>query len=116
MSAVTLESVCGMSGLGDGSTVQQVRLLQPGTNTGVVPRVRPADQAARTATTTDWNNVAPSIGVAWQPNVQGGFLRTILGDPEQATLRGGYSESFERQGLAAFTGIYGAQPGQHAAH
>ena len=48
---------------------------------------------------TDWNNFAPNVGVAWRPNVQGGFLRTLLGDPEQATLRGGYSVAYERQGM-----------------
>ena len=91
--------------------VQQVRLLQPRRNTGVVPRVRCSSPRATNGYETDWNNVAPSISVAWQPNVQGGFLRTLLGDPDQATLRGGYSESFERQGLAAFTGLYGGNPG-----
>ena len=55
--------------------------------------------------------MAPSISLAWRPNVQSGFLRTLLGDPEQATLRGGYSQSYERQGLAVFTGLYGGNPG-----
>ena len=36
---------------------------------------------------------------------------TLLGDPEQATMRGGYSEAFERQGIGGFTGIYGPNPG-----
>ena len=35
----------------------------------------------------------------------------LLGDPEQATIRGGYSEAFERQGIGGFTGIYGPNPG-----
>ena len=58
---------------------------------------------------TDWNNVAPNVGVAWRPNVQSGFLRTLLGDPEQATLRGGYSVAYERQGFGVFTGVYRRQ-------
>ena len=39
----------------------------------------------------DKNNFAPLVGVAWQPNVEGGWLRTILGDPGFATLRGSYT-------------------------
>ena len=31
---------------------------------------------------TDWNNVAPSASIAWRPDVQSGFMRAILGDPE----------------------------------
>ena len=30
---------------------------------------------------TDWNNLAPNIGVAWRPDVETGWLRTLLGDP-----------------------------------
>ena len=60
---------------------------------------------------TDWNNLAPNVGVAWRPNVQSGWLRTILGDPEQATLRGGYSVAYNREGFAVYTGQYGANPG-----
>ena len=29
---------------------------------------------------SDWNNLAPNVGVAWRPNVQDGWLRSILGD------------------------------------
>ena len=35
----------------------------------------------------------------------------MLGDSEHATLRGGYAESFERQGIGGFTGVYGLNPG-----
>ncbi len=60
---------------------------------------------------TDWNNFAPNVGVAWLPHVQSGFLRKILGDPEQATLRAGYSVNYAREGMARFTGVFGANPG-----
>ena len=36
--------------------------------------------------TTDKNNFAPNVGIAWRPNVQEGWLRRILGDPEMATV------------------------------
>ena len=60
---------------------------------------------------TDWNNVAPNVGVAWRPNVQGGFLRKILGDPEQATLRAGYSVDYAAKAWPASPASYGANPG-----
>ena len=60
---------------------------------------------------TDLNNFAPSASIAWRPDVQSGFLRALLGDPNQATVRAGYSEAYERQGLTVFTGLYGGNRG-----
>ena len=110
MSTVTMESVCGMSGLGGGGTYDKCNFYSPGTNTGVVPEFVQYGSGVK-GYDTDWNNIGPAVGVAWRPNVENGWLRTLLGDPEQATLRAGYSESFERQGLGSITGIYGTNPG-----
>ncbi len=55
--------------------------------------------------------MAPNVSVAWRPDVDSGFLRAILGDPDQATLRAGYSIAYERQGMGIFTGQFGANPG-----
>ncbi len=60
---------------------------------------------------TDWNNVAPKSAWRGGPSVESGFLRTLLGDPEQATLRAGYSVAYERQGLGVFTGVVRRNPG-----
>jgi hypothetical protein len=62
---------------------------------------------------TDWNNIAPNVGVAWRPNVQNGWLRTMLGDPEQATVRAGYSVTFDKPSMGDFTGLYGNNPGRN---
>ena len=111
MSAVTMADFCGPSGLGDGGTYSRCNFLAPGTSTGgVVPEFKQLTSGTN-GYKTDWNNLAPTAGVAWRPNVQEGWLRRVLGDPEQATLRGGYSMAFERQGLGVFTGIFGANPG-----
>lgn len=110
LTAASLESVCGISGLGSGSTFDKCNFFDTSANIGIVPQYVQLTKGTN-GYKTDWDNVGPSIGVAWKPNVQGGFLRPILGDPEQATLRGGYSESFERQGLSSFTGLYGSNPG-----
>ena len=60
---------------------------------------------------TDWNNVAPNVGVAWRPNVQTGFLRRLLGDPDQATVRAGYAVSYSLERLDRFSALYGDNPG-----
>jgi hypothetical protein len=61
---------------------------------------------------TDFNNFAPNVGVAWRPNVQNGFMRTFLGDPEIATINAGYTRSFNRERLDSFLNIYNGNPGQ----
>jgi hypothetical protein len=108
-STLTLESVCGISGLGDGSTFNKCDFFGK-RNTGAITEFIQLTKGSN-GYNTDWNNLAPSLSIAWRPNVQDGFLRRILGDPEMATLRAGYSVAYERQGLSAFTGLYGSNPG-----
>ncbi len=110
MSSVTLESICGMSGLGDGSLYNKCNFLSPGASGGVTPEFIQLKKGTE-GYKTDWNNLAPSVSVAWRPNVQNGFMRTLLGDPEQATLRGGWSVAYERQGMGILTGVFGNNPG-----
>jgi len=109
MSAVEFPSICGMSGLGDGGTFSKCDFFGR-RDVGLVPEYVQLTSGTK-GYNIDWNNIAPTISVAWRPNVQEGFLRAILGDPEQATLRAGFSESFERQGMSTFTGQYGSNPG-----
>jgi hypothetical protein len=110
MSAATLADVCGVSGLGDGGLYSSCRFFTPGASGGKVPQFIQLTSGTA-GYNIDWNNVAPNVGVAWRPYVETGWLRAILGDPEQATVRGGYSVAFERQGFAAFTGVFGNNPG-----
>jgi hypothetical protein len=110
MSTVTMADFCGISGLGDGGTYSRCNFFSPGASGGVVPSFKQLTTGTL-GYETDWNNFAPSAGVAWRPNVQSGFMRTLLGDPEQATLRAGYSIAYERQGMGVFTGTFGANPG-----
>ena len=102
--------LCGRSGLGDGPGGRGCNLFKPGTLTGTVPQYVQYD-SGNPGYDTDWNNFAPNVGVAWRPNVQGGWLRTLLGDPEQATIRAGYSLAFMRERMDRFTGLYSANPG-----
>ena len=111
-SAATLADLCGVSGIGSGPDGRQCNLFQPGTlaGTGVVPQYTAFDNN-NPGMKTKWGNFAPNIGVAWLPRVEDGWLRPILGDPEMATVRAGYSVSFNRERMDRFTGIYGNNPG-----
>jgi hypothetical protein len=110
MSAATMESVCGRSGLGDGGLYGKCNFLAPGASGGIAPQYILLEKGAD-GYKTDLNNVAPSASIAWRPDVKSGFLRKVLGDPNQATLRAGYSEAYDRQGLTRFTDLYGGNRG-----
>jgi hypothetical protein len=109
MAAVTMDSICGTSGLGAGGIYSRCNFLSPGAR-GVAPEFILLEKGTQ-GFKTDRNNFAPSGSIAWRPNVQSGFLRRILGDPDQATLRAGYSEAYDRQGLNRFTNLYGGNRG-----
>jgi hypothetical protein len=111
MSRVGMADMCGVSGVGPGTTLyNKCNFLAPGSTGGVIPQFTQLTKGTQ-GYDTDWNNLAPTAGIAWRPNVQDGWLRTLLGDPEQATFRGGYSIAYERQGLSEWTGTFGANPG-----
>jgi len=98
----TYEGLWGVSGVGN--------LFKPGTLTGSVTQFTRFPKGTR-AYDTDWNNIGPSIGVAWSPNIKGGFLRRLAGDPGQMVLRGGYSIAFVREGSDVFNAVIGGNPG-----
>ena len=110
MTTASLADICGRSGIGQGGIYNACNFYAPGSSGGKVPEFSQFTSGTR-GYNTDWNNIAPNVGFAWRPSVETGWLRTVLGDPEQATVRGGYSEAFERQGIGGFTGIYGPNPG-----
>ncbi|MGQ0734633.1 MAG: TonB-dependent receptor domain-containing protein [Acidobacteriota bacterium] len=110
MTTASLADICGVSGIGRGGIYTACNFYAPGAHGGKVPAFAQFTSGTR-GYNTDWNNIAPNVGVAWRPNAQSGWLRRLLGDPEQATLRGGYSVAYERQGIGGFTGIYGPNPG-----
>jgi len=109
-SMARLDDICGISGLGDGPGGRGCNLFNPQASGGKLPEYVRYDRG-NPGYNTDYNNFAPNVGVAWRPNVQGGFLRTLLGDPEQATLRAGFSVAYNRQGMEDFMGVYASNPG-----
>jgi hypothetical protein len=112
-STATMADLCGVSGLGSGPGGRACNLFQPSTlagGAGFVPSYT-AFEPGTSGYDTDWNNIAPNVGVAWRPNVETGFLRALLGDPEQATVRAGYSVSYSLERIDRFTALYGDNPG-----
>jgi hypothetical protein len=108
----SLPDLCGISGVGTGPGGRQCNLFKPGSIPA--PDMRPQYvqyNPGNPGYRTDWNNVAPNLGVAWRPSVQTGWLSRLLGDPDQATLRAGYSVSYNRPRMDEFTGLFGGNPG-----
>jgi hypothetical protein len=96
------EDVFGVSGVGN--------LFKPGTLTGKYPEFYQLQEGERVYP-MDWNNIAPSVGFAWQPDPSGTKLRWLLGEDGDLSVRGGYSRSFTRLGLNDFTTETSNNPG-----
>ena len=107
MSTSFYADACGISGIGADGVC---RFFQPGASGGVTPTYVQYS-ASQPGYNTDWNNFGPNLGIAWRPNVQSGVLRQILGDPELATVRAGFSVTFSREGMGVPLGQFGANPG-----
>ena len=108
----TFEDLCGISGRGNGPGGRECNLFNPGVfNAGGRTPVYELYSAGDPGYNTDYDNFAPNIGVAWQPNVQQGWLRTLLGDPAGATVRASYGVSYTSEGLSFYTGVYNSNPG-----
>jgi hypothetical protein len=106
-------ALCGVSGLGDGggAGTPGCNMFMPGTLTGAIPQYVQFEPGA-TAYASDFNNLAPNIGIAWRPQVQQGFWRTLLGDPDQATIRTAFSVGFNHNTLGDYTDVFTANPGR----
>jgi hypothetical protein len=109
---VTPEYLCGPSGFGTGPGGRFCNMFNPGVlnNPGVVPQFTKYEPNSK-GYSVDYNNFAPNVGVSWRPNVQDGWLRSLLGDPEQATISSGFSRSFNRERIDRFLSVYGGNPG-----
>jgi len=99
----SVEDLWGVSGVGN--------LFSPGTLTGKRPEFTTFKKGTR-AFEVDKNNFAPSLGLAWVPNVKGGILGRILGRGDSdSVLRAGYALAYNRGGMSDFSDVYGANPG-----
>ena len=108
----SIEDACGISGPGDGPGGRQCNFFNPGVfNPGGRAPIYELFEAGAVGYKTDYDNFAPNLGVAWQPEVQNGWLRQIMGDPATSTIRASYGVSYNSEGLAFYRDIYNALPG-----
>jgi hypothetical protein len=110
-----MKDVCGISGIGSGPVGRQCNMFKPGffgnpsfTASTFVPL-----SAETKGYSLDTNNFGPSVGINWRPMVQGGLARKILGDPEQATVSGGYTRTFNFERFDRFLTVYVGNPGSN---
>jgi hypothetical protein len=107
-----VDDVCGPSGRGTGPGGRFCNMFNPGSlnNPNVIPQFT-RYEAGNKGYSVDYNNFAPNIGISWRPNVQSGWMRGLLGDPEVATISSGFSRSYNRERVDRFLTVYGSNPG-----
>jgi hypothetical protein len=80
-------------------------VFQPGVLNGVAD---PQIQLRPKPYKGDFNNPAPNVGIAWNPDKPDGFLGRLLG---KAVYRGNFGISYYDEGLIAFESAAGNGPG-----
>ena len=110
-SRATIEDICGISGVGNGVGGRGCNLFMPGSSSGQLTPSFDRFEPGTPAHKTNWLDFAPNAGIAWRPDVQGGWLRRLLGDPEQATVRAGYGLSYNQERIDRFTANAGSNSG-----
>jgi hypothetical protein len=107
-STATVESFCGRSGTNPDTFCN---LFQAGNLPGA--RTTFINFGAGTpAYETDYDNWAPSVGVAWTLSGSSGLLGTLFGRNEaDSVLRAGFTRAFSREGMANFSNQFGGNPG-----
>jgi hypothetical protein len=94
----------------------QIQTIVPGEQSAVYPNainglVVPGDPGIpSTLAPSQWHNFAPRIGLAYAPNFDNGFLRTLLGGPGKSSIRASYGMFYTAfPGLSAGI-MYGVPP------
>ncbi len=82
-------------------------LFKPGTLTGS-PTSLVLFNEGSSAYDTRYDSFAPSIGVTYSPNFDGGFMKTLFGESGRTVLRGGFSVAYVREGVNTFQSLYAA--------
>jgi hypothetical protein len=109
-STIKQEDLCGVSGMGDGIGGRFCNIFTKNQTGKVIPQYYPFTPGTQ-AFNPNYFNLGYNGGVAWRPNVESGFLRALLGDPQQATIRAGYSMTYNVERFDRFTANAGANPG-----
>jgi Carboxypeptidase regulatory-like domain/TonB-dependent Receptor Plug Domain len=101
-----IANICGVSGV---AADDRCNLFQPGVTPGIHPVYQQLVKGSRPYN-VDYNNIAPSAGVAWTPQARPGFLGKLMGAGD-FVVRAGYTRGFSRSGLSDFTGPLNTNPG-----
>ena len=96
-----ISDVFGVSGLNN--------LFKPGTLTGSIPSLQLNN--GRSWYNTDMHDFAPSIGLAWQPNISIPLLRNVFPGSGKTVFRAGYGITYTREGFNNFDSIAYGNPG-----
>ena len=113
-SLATIEDICGISGLGNGPGGRAATSsTRARSRAQLIPDLRSASTQGTPAYKTNWYRLRANVGVAWRPDVQDGCLRTLLGDPEQATFRAGYAHELQPGAHRPLHGQRRQQPRRH---
>jgi hypothetical protein len=99
----TVDGIWGLSGPNS--------MFVPGASGGQQTQVYQYKNGDTKLYNTDWKSVAPSLGIAWSPNVKGGFLEKILGSTGKSVFRGGYSIAYNRYGMSTLVPILSSNIG-----
>jgi hypothetical protein len=94
--------VYGISGAGN--------LFKPGTETGPAATTYINDQG-RSWYHRDLHDFGPSLGFAWQPNVENSMFHRMFGEVGRTVIRAGYSIQYTREGLYNFESLAQGNPG-----
>jgi hypothetical protein len=106
-STAALADLCGVSGIGsDGGC----NLFKPGTLAGKAPTLVNYTKGTP-AFNTDFNNIAPSVGLTWRPSYDNGLMGRLLGQDGDTVFFASYAMSYERLDLSSYTGPLGTNPG-----
>jgi hypothetical protein len=107
-SKATIADVCGVSGVAPNGACN---IFSPGEVTDNTGQFVQYDKG-EAAYNTDWNNFAPSIGIAWTLGGKSGMLGGLFGRNEaDSVLRAGYTLGYNRPGTSDFTGNIDNNPG-----
>jgi hypothetical protein len=107
-SKATIADVCGVSGVAPNGACN---IFSPGEVTDNTGQFVQYDKG-ESAYNTDWNNFAPSIGLAWTLGGKAGLLGGLFGRNEaDSVLRAGYTLGYNRPGTSDFTGNIDNNPG-----
>lgn len=116
-STATIADVWGVTGvspdfkpgaIGPENKAQWGYLFQPGVLNGQLPTFQQFKKGTK-AYNIDWDNLAPNVGIAWQPALEGGWLQKVFSS--EPVFRAGFSTAYSRHGMSDFSGVFGANPG-----